>query len=266
MMKKELTHGAQRHPDSLCRDSLPDMHRDRHSLTHSHRRQPVLIRWLIIGLILVIIPACNKREPDLSVTNTDKQDSNTPVIQGLQKVPLSHSEPFTCHPERSEGSRPVVQGKLREESHSISDTNYTYYTVTRVVDGDTIVLSDKTKVRYIGIDTPPSKGGKELDRAVKRTGKDKELIKKLGKEASESNRKLVESKKVRLEYDVQKTDKYGRTLAYVYLENGIFVNAWLVENGFARVSTYPPNVKYQNKFIELERKAREERRGLWEMN
>jgi micrococcal nuclease len=68
---------------------------------------------------------------------------------------------------------------------------------------------------------------------------------------------------VRLEYDVEHHDKYNRTLAYVYLEDGTFVNAWLVENGYARVSTYPPNVKYQDKFIELERKAREEGKGLW---
>ena len=66
-----------------------------------------------------------------------------------------------------------------------------------------------------------------------------------------------------MEYDVQRTDKWDRTLAYVYLEDGTFVNAYLVENGYARVSTYPPNVKYQNKFIELERKAREEKKGLW---
>ncbi len=68
---------------------------------------------------------------------------------------------------------------------------------------------------------------------------------------------------MRLEYDVEHHDKYNRTLAYVYLEDGTFVNAWLVENGYARVSTYPPNVKYQDKFIELERKAREEGKGLW---
>ena len=127
------------------------------------------------------------------------------------------------------------------------------YSVTRIVDGDTIVLSDKTSIRYIGIDTPETKHPRKP-------------VQLFGKEASEANRKLVEGKKVRLEYDVQKTDKYGRTLAYVYLEDGTFVNAWLVENGYARVSTYPPNVKYQDKFIELERKAMEEKRGLWGKN
>ncbi len=179
--------------------------------------------WLLVGLFLLILPACSK------------QELNPPIIQGVQKVPSSHSD-----------------GALApEESHSISNTNYTYYSVTRVVDGDTIVLSDKTKVRYIGIDTPETKHPKKS-------------VQFFGKEASEANKKLVEGKKIRLEYDVQKTDKYKRTLAYVYLDDGTFVNAWLVENGYAHVSTYPPNVKYQSKLIELERKAREGKRGLWQ--
>jgi micrococcal nuclease len=124
------------------------------------------------------------------------------------------------------------------------------YVVSRVIDGDTIVLEDRTRVRYIGIDTSETKHPRKP-------------VQYFGKEASEANKKLVEGKKVRLEYDVQKTDKYGRTLAYVYLKDGTFVNAWLVENGYAQVSTYPPNVKYQEKFLELERKAREEQKGLW---
>ena len=124
------------------------------------------------------------------------------------------------------------------------------YLVTRVIDGDTIVLEEGIKVRYIGIDTPETKHPKKP-------------VQYFGKEASEANKQLVSGKKVRLEYDVQKTDKYGRTLAYVYLEDGTFVNAWLVENGFARVSTYPPNVKYQNLFLESEQKAREKEKGLW---
>jgi micrococcal nuclease len=125
-----------------------------------------------------------------------------------------------------------------------------YELVTRVIDGDTIVLENGTKVRYIGIDTPETKNPRKP-------------VEYFGKEASEANKKLVEGKKVRLEYDVQRTDKYGRTLAYVYLEDGTFVNACLVMNGLAQVSTYPPNVKYQDEFLELERYAREKKKGLW---
>jgi len=105
-------------------------------------------------------------------------------------------------------------------------------------------------VRYIGIDTPETKHPtKEVE--------------PYGKEASEANRKLVDGKTVRLEFDVQEQDRYGRLLAYVYLEDGNFVNAWLVENGYAVVMTIPPNVKHQELFLKLQREAREAKRGLW---
>ena len=126
--------------------------------------------------------------------------------------------------------------------------------VVRVIDGDTIqvccVFGDRVKVRYIGVDTPethhPMRG-----------------VEPYGMEAAEANRKLVDGKTVRLEFDVQQLDRYGRTLAYVYLEDGTFVNAWLVENGYAMVMTVPPNVRYQELFLNLQREAREAGRGLW---
>lgn len=70
-------------------------------------------------------------------------------------------------------------------------------------------------------------------------------------------------KKVRLEYDVQRYDRYKRTLAYIYLENGIFLNAHLVKEGYTTAATFPPNVKYAELFVKLEKKARAEVKGLW---
>ena len=123
-----------------------------------------------------------------------------------------------------------------------------------MIDGDTIrvccVFGDQVTVRYIGIDTPethhPMKG-----------------VEHYGEEASDANRKLVDGKTVSLEFDVEQRDRYGRLLAYVFLKDGTFVNAWLVENGYAVVMTIPPNVKYQELFLKLQREAREARRGLW---
>ena len=126
-------------------------------------------------------------------------------------------------------------------------------TVVSVVDGDTIwvVLNgEREKVRYIGIDAP------ETQHPVKG-------VQEYGHEAKAANRKLVEGKTVRLEFDMGRRDKYGRLLAYVYLENGTFVNAWLVEQGNAQVMTVPPNVKHQDLFLKLQREARDANRGLW---
>jgi len=126
-------------------------------------------------------------------------------------------------------------------------------TVVSVVDGDTIwvVLNgEREKVRYIGIDAP------ETQHPVKG-------VQEYGHEAKAANRKLVEGETVRLEFDVGRRDKYGRLLAYLYLEDGTFVNAWLVEQGYAQVMTVPPNVKYQDLFLKLQREARDANRGLW---
>ena len=74
---------------------------------------------------------------------------------------------------------------------------------------------------------------------------------------------LLIGKSVRLEYDLNRIDQYGRTLAYVYLKDGTFVNAELVKNGFAMTLTIPPNVKFADEFVKLQEEARENNRGLW---
>lgn len=135
-----------------------------------------------------------------------------------------------------------------EENDRTAPANYS--TVSRVIDGDTIGIDTGAKVRYIGVDTPETKHPRKG-------------VEFYGKEAFSFNKQLVGGRRVRLECDVQKRDRYGRLLAYVYLPDGTFVNAELVRKGYARVSTYPPNVKYQELFLRLEQQARQKKRGLW---
>lgn len=126
-------------------------------------------------------------------------------------------------------------------------------TVTRVIDGDTVELSDGRKLRYIGIDTPES--------VDPRRG-----VECFGKEAAEKNRELVLGKSVTLEKDVSETDRFGRLLRYVYVENEgvrLFINEQLVKDGYAQSSHYPPDVKYQTQFDAAETTARESQSGLW---
>jgi micrococcal nuclease len=69
---------------------------------------------------------------------------------------------------------------------------------------------------------------------------------------------------VRLRFDVERRDRYGRLLAYVYrADDGTFVNAALVRDGYARPLTVPPNVRYADRFVQLAREARRAERGLW---
>jgi micrococcal nuclease len=106
-------------------------------------------------------------------------------------------------------------------------------------------------VRLIGVDTPETKHPRKP-------------VEAFGKEANTFTQQLVEGKEVQLEYDVQRKDKYGRTLAYVYVR-GQMLNAELVRQGYAQVATFPPNVKYQEVFLKLQREAREAKRGLWKV-
>jgi micrococcal nuclease len=85
----------------------------------------------------------------------------------------------------------------------------------------------------------------------------------LGRESYAFTKKIAEGKRVRLEFDVERRDRYKRILAYVYLSDGTFLNAAIIEQGYASVMTYPPNVKYADLFRKLYTDARQNRRGLW---
>jgi micrococcal nuclease len=127
-------------------------------------------------------------------------------------------------------------------------------TVSRVVDGDTIEIAPTvdglTEVRLIGVDTPETKDP--------RTG-----VQPYGEAAYRFTASALEGEEVSLEFDVERTDRYGRLLAYVWLPDGRMFNEVLLEEGYAQVATFPPNVKYVEPFEEAQREAREAGRGLW---
>jgi micrococcal nuclease len=141
--------------------------------------------------------------------------------------------------------------------------NYEDILVDRVVDGDTLRLEDGERVRLIGIDTPEMHESDKLYRDSQKSGQNVKSIQALGRRAYGFTRDLVEGKRVRLEFDLEKRDKYKRLLAYVYLKDGRFVNAEIVKQGYASLMTYPPNVKYADTFKQLYQQARENKRGLW---
>ena len=141
--------------------------------------------------------------------------------------------------------------------------DYSNILVTRAVDGDTLVLENSERVRLIGIDTPEMHESNKLNRDAQRSGQDLSTIKQLGRQSYEFTKNLVQGKRVRLEFDVERYDKYKRILAYVYLLDGTFVNAKIVQEGYASLMTYPPNVKYADLFLKLYQEARQNQRGLW---
>lgn len=124
------------------------------------------------------------------------------------------------------------------------------YKIIKIIDGDTYQLDNKEKIRLIGVNTP------EIHHPTKGT-------EYFGQEADEFAKGLLLNKKVTLKYDISQRDKYGRLLAYVYLSDGTLVNALLVQEGYAEIMTVPPNVKFADLFLKLEREARKKKLGLW---
>lgn len=164
---------------------------------------------------------------------------------------------FSQKPQISSQSASVSQSEPREDDHgqiaTLGSTNIIpqgeSVKVVRVVDGDTIEIEDGQIVRYIGIDTPE-------------TVHPQKAVECFGREASNKNKELVEGRFVQLEKDVSNTDKYGRLLRYVYAD-GIFVNEFLVREGFAHASSYPPDVKYQDLLNIARSEAQSQNKGLW---
>jgi micrococcal nuclease len=141
--------------------------------------------------------------------------------------------------------------------------NYEDILVTRVVDGDTLLLESGERVRLIGIDTPEIHESDKLYRDSRRTGMDIKTIREMGRRSYEFVRGLAEGNRVRLEFDAERQDRYKRLLAYVYLKDGTFLNGEIIRQGYASLMTFPPNVKYVDMFLKFYQEARENKRGLW---
>lgn len=136
-----------------------------------------------------------------------------------------------------------------------NDSQYTYYSVTSVVDGDTVKVNINGTIetlRLIGLDTPE-------------TVDPRKEVQCFGKEASNKGKELLTGKKVRIETDPSQgdKDKYGRTLAYIYTESGIFYNKYMIEQGYAHEYTYNSAYKYQAEFKQAQKTAEANKVGLW---
>ena len=124
------------------------------------------------------------------------------------------------------------------------------YRVKWVADGDTILLAEGSKVRYIGINAP------ELPR-------EDHIGEPYAEEAKRFNSRLVKQRKVRLEFDIEPNDRFQRRLAYVFLKDGTFVNAEMLSQGYAYLLYVRPNVKYYATLLAAQQAAMSAKRGIW---
>lgn len=129
------------------------------------------------------------------------------------------------------------------------------YSVTKVIDGDTLVVEmngKNVKIRLIGLDTPE-------------TVDPRKPVQCFGKEASDKAKEMLSGKRVRIEQDASQGeyDKYGRLLAYVYLPDGTLLNEYMIAEGYGHEYTYRLPYKYQKEFKAAQSRAQEEKKGLW---
>ncbi|KAB2486574.1 thermonuclease family protein [Priestia endophytica] len=164
------------------------------------------------------------------------------------------TEESSSNPSSSSGTDKNTEKKDEDtEKESETASSRIQATVTRVVDGDTLratVNGKEEKVRLILVDTPetvhPSKP-----------------VQPVGPEASSFTKKMLSNKKIEIEPGVQERDRYGRLLAYIYVDGKMF-NKILIEKGLARVAVFPPNTRYLDEFKALEQKAKAAKLGIWQ--
>ncbi len=130
------------------------------------------------------------------------------------------------------------------------DAGYSYYVVKKVFDGDTVLLSNGKKVRFLGVNTPEVEGRNKSVQAG-------------GEEARQWLIQKLKNKKVRLEPDVEKKDKYNRLLAHLFTEEKEHINLELVKNGLASVNIHPPNLKYTDELLLAQKEAERDKKGIW---
>lgn len=139
------------------------------------------------------------------------------------------------------------------KSSGFGNTDAQTYKVLRVIDGDTIIVDKEgqsTRVRLIGVDTPE-------------TVKPNTPVQPYGKEASNFTKRHLTNQKVRLEYDREEKDRYGRTLAYVWLGDELY-NEKIVKEGLARAKFYRPNDKYQIRIEQAQKEAQKQQKNIWQ--
>lgn len=211
-----------------------------------------IIAVALFVLSSIFMVACTDNDSAVSDSKTEETSTAEDKVDELKAKEEEQRA-------KEEQEKEEAAKKAEEEKQAkLESLGLTAATVTRVVDGDTIQLSDGSKVRLVGVNTPESTTRTE----------------EYGKEASNYTKSKLEGKEVWLQKDVSETDRYDRLLRIVWLDiptddmddqeiRTKMFNANLVLNGYAEPSTYPPDVKYSEYFVKYAREAREANTGLW---
>lgn len=219
-------------------------------------------RWygilgIIVVLFIILASIGDSKKGNVAVENAGPEITTT---NEANVAPTESATVTTDNKVVSKATDVKTTQPIKTTSTATIPTNsqYTYYSVSSVVDGDTIKVNIEgtvTTLRLIGMDTPE-------------TVDPRKPVQCFGKEASNKAKELLTGKKVRVEKDSTQgdLDKYGRTLAYVYREDGLFYNKYMIEQGYAHEYTYSTPYKYQSEFKTAQKSAQTNLMGLWSPN
>lgn len=216
---------------------------------------PRAVACLVVLTLLLTLEGCS---PVSESDRAPRDGGGEPVVYrstvGEEADATARDAPEITTPARPESERPQGEPPRERQEDRQGGALRSYgpvVTVSRVVDGDTIEVSPAvdgiSDVRLIGVDTPETYGEAQP----------------YGPEAKEFTTTRLQGRRVALEFDTERVDPYGRALAYVRLRDGTMFNETLVREGYAQVATFPPNVRYVDRFLEAQREARAANRGLW---
>lgn len=182
-------------------------------------------------------------------------DTDNPSVVEQVVSAISNTEQNQATSSEEVTNSASAQETAQNSTDTTKSSELSFYSVTQVVDGDTIKININGKeetLRLIGLDTPE-------------TVDPRKEVQCFGKEASNKAKELLSNKKVRIETDASQgtTDKYGRMLAYVYREDGLFYNKHMIEQGYAHEYTYGTPYKYQSEFKTAQKNAQASQIGLW---
>lgn len=226
------------------------------------KKLKIKISLIAIAIIIILITLFSKQ---LSTNNPDLvnnlKDFGTKLASSISNDidssisnSISNFMNTTINETNNSSKNNIVDPSTQYVSgNATTNISKNSYKVTRVVDGDTIIIDyngTEERIRMIGIDTPES------------VHPNKEKNTEFGKTVSNFTKENLENKYVKIELDVQERDKYGRLLAYVYLDD-VMYNKTLLAEGYAKIATYPPNVKYVDDFTKIQKEAKNNQKGLW---
>lgn len=216
-----------------------------------------------LGLIVAIIWFTNfhntsafqdvEEETKLASSEVKEESEKQPINSDTEKEVKNPSSPKEASTAKTNNSPAAQTNEQKEETQTgPADVNLIPAVVTYVTDGDTIkatVNGKEETIRMILVDTPETKHPNKP-------------VQPFGPEASEFTKKMLSGKKIGLEKDVSERDRYGRLLAYIWVDGKLF-NQMLIEKGLARVAVYQPDIKYLDEFRNIQSKAQKAGIGIW---